>query len=222
MNEMKMDNDATVLGLFPTPVYTSEIPPELSTTCNYFDTVDQKEGDKVNEYGSHSKNSYIMNEPECKELSDFILGHVKEYADKILKYDYDEYSFSQTWVSFKTPGQFHTIHSHPNSLISSVFFYGYVEEETPALTFHRPAGGISASYLQPKHQADRRESEYSWETFNVSFQPGLLLIFPSYFMHSVPMNNTKYVRKSVSMNILPKGKIGDVDSLTELIFDKVV
>ena len=45
MNEMKMDNDATVLGLFPTPVYTSEIPPELSTTCNYFDTVKQKEGD---------------------------------------------------------------------------------------------------------------------------------------------------------------------------------
>jgi hypothetical protein len=50
----------------------------------------------------------------------------------------------------------------------------------------------------------------------------MLLLFPSYFMHSVPMNNTKYVRKSVSMNILPKGKIGDVDSLTELIFDKVV
>ena len=112
--------------------------------------------------------------------------------------------------------------SHPNSLISSVFFYGYVEEETPAITFHKPAGGISASYLQPKHQADRRESEFSWETFNISFQPGLLLIFPSYFMHSVPMNNTKYVRKSVSMNILPKGKIGDENSLTELIFDKVV
>ena len=59
-------------------------------------------------------------------------------------------------------------------------------------------------------------------TLYISFQPGLLLIFPSYLMHSVPMNNTKYVRKSVSMNILPKGKIGDVDSLTELIFDKVV
>ena len=41
-------------------------------------------------------------------------------------------------------------------------------------------------------------------------------------MHSVPMNKTKYVRKSVSMNILPKGKIGDENSLTELIFDKVV
>ena len=97
-----------------------------------------------------------------------------------------------------------------------------MEEETPAITFHRPSGGISASYLQPKHQGDRREAEFSWETFNITFQPGMLLIFPSYFMHSVPVNNTNQVRKSLSMNILPKGKIGDEGSLTELIFDKVI
>ena len=61
-----------------------------------------------------------------------------------------------------------------------------------------------------------------YSEFSSALETGLFLLFPSYFMHSVPVNNTKYVRKSVSMNILPKGKIGDVDSLTELIFDKVV
>ena len=39
---------------------------------------------------------------------------------------------------------------------------------------------------------------------------------------TVPMNNTNQVRKSLSMNILPKGRIGDESSLTELIFDKVI
>ena len=174
------------------------------------------------EYGSHSANSYVMHEPECKELGDWIMTHVKEFGTNMLKYDYEEYAFSQTWVTWKAPGQFHTIHSHPNSLISAVFFYGYVEEETPAITFHKPVGGIQSSYLQPKHQADRRQAEFSWETFSISFQPGMLLIFPSYFMHSVPVNNTQYIRKSLSMNILPKGKIGDENSLTELIFDKVI
>ncbi len=222
MNEVKLNDDVTVLGLFPTPVYTVQIPPELSVVCNYFDSVEHKEGDKVMDYGSHSENSYILHEPECKEMADWIMTHVEKYADEVLKYSYEKYAFSQTWVSYKHPGQFHTIHSHPNSLISGVFFYGYVEEETPAITFHRPAGGISASYLQAKYQPDRRDSEFSWETFNISFQPGMFLLFPSYFMHSVPVNNTKYTRKSVSMNILPKGRIGDVDSLTELIFDKVV
>ena len=113
----------------------------------------------------------------------------------------EEYAFSQTWVTWKAPGQFHTIHSHPNSLISAVFFYGYVEEETPAITFHRPSGGIQASYLQPKHQSDRREAEFSWETFSISFQPGMLLIFPSYLQHNVGENQSDEDRISVSFNI---------------------
>ncbi len=222
MYETKLDNGSTVLGLFATPVYTTNIPPELSVAANFFDKLEHKGGDKEMEYGSHSANSYVMHEPECKELGDWIMTHVKEFGTNMLKYDYEEYAFSQTWVTWKAPGQFHTIHSHPNSLISAVFFYGYVEEETPAITFHKPVGGIQSSYLQPKHQADRREAEFSWETFSISFQPGMLLIFPSYFMHSVPVNNTQYIRKSLSMNILPKGKIGDENSLTELIFDKVI
>ena len=41
-------------------------------------------------------------------------------------------------------------------------------------------------------------------------------------MHSVPPNKTQYTRKSVSMNIVPKGGTGDPDSLTELRYDKVL
>jgi len=48
------------------------------------------------------------------------------------------------------------------------------------------------------------------------------LIFPSHFMHAVPPNKTQYTRKSVSMNIVPKGGTGDPDSLTELRYDKVL
>jgi hypothetical protein len=47
-------------------------------------------------------------------------------------------------------------------------------------------------------------------------------MFPSHFLHHVPINNTNYIRKGLAMNILPKGKIGDPDSLTELLFDKVM
>ena len=85
MNEVKLDNDITVLGLFPTPVYTVPIPPELSVVCNYFDTVKQKEGDKVNEYGSHSENSYILHEPECKDMYKWAMTHIEKYADEVLK-----------------------------------------------------------------------------------------------------------------------------------------
>ena len=100
MHETKLDNGSTVLGLFATPVYTTQIPSELSVAANFFDKLEHKGGDKEMEYGSHSANSYVMHEPECKELGDWIMSHIKIFGTDMLKYDYEEYAFSQTWVTW--------------------------------------------------------------------------------------------------------------------------
>ena len=107
-------------------------------------------------------------------------------------------------------------------MISAVFFYGYAEENTPAIEFSKPAGAAHQPYVQAKKKSDLRESPFAWERFSINFQPGLLLIFQSHFMHAVPPNKTQYTRKSVSMNIVPKGAMGDEHSLTQLRYDKVL
>ena len=215
-----------ILSLFPTPLYANSIPPELSTACNVFDNTEMLiDKPSRGEYGLHSKNTYIMDEPECVDLKKFVLGLAKDFARKTLMYDYDEWIFSQTWVSWKEPGQQHVPHTHPNSIISAVFFYGYGEEETPAIQFHRNdfAGTGQSIMLREVVPKEGKElSPYAWKSFTVNFKPGLLLMFPSYFRHSVPRNETKYTRKSVSMNIVPRGIIGDPHSLTELLFQKVL
>ena len=218
-----MESKKEILSLFPTPVYANSIPPHLSTACNLFDTTEMgHEKESRNEYGIHSTNTYIMDEPECAELKKYVLGEVLDFAQNTLCYDYPEYVFSQTWVSWKEPGQFHTAHTHPNSMISAVFFYGYAEENTPAIDFMRTTGASHQPYVQARKKPDLRNSPFAWERFSIDFQPGLLLIFPSHFQHAVPQNKTQYTRKSVSMNIVPKGAIGDPNSLTELRYDKVL
>ena len=216
----------SAIALFSTPLTKITLPPHLSVACNFLDNVEMEhEKESRNEYGVHSKNTYILDEPECVDLKKYILNHVTDFANNILCYDYKEYVFSQTWVSWKEPGQYHTAHTHPNSVISAVFFYGYAEENTPAITFHKQGGGLSTqSMMLKKKQGNKQKPDnpFSWERFTVPFEPGLILIFPSYFMHSVPTNNTKSTRKSVSMNIVPKGGIGDPHSLTELRYDKVL
>ena len=216
-----------IASLFPTPLAKMEIPPELSVACNFLDQTPMlHDKESRMEYGVHSENTYIMDEPECAELKNYILKHVTDFGRNILMYGYEEYVFSQTWVSWKEPGQFHTAHTHPNSVISAVFFYGYSEGNTPAIVFHRPQSGPNGvqSMMLKKRVLKKGEelSPYAWETFTIPFKPGLLLIFPSYFMHSVPPNKTNDTRKSVSMNIVPKGAIGDPFSLTELRYDKVL
>ena len=220
--------DENIAALFPTPLLKVDIPPELSTACNLFDNTEMlHKKPSQGEYGLHSKNTYIMDEPECVDLKKFVLNLAKDFARNTLMYDYDEWTFSQTWVSWKEPGQQHVPHTHPNSVISGVFFYGYGEEGTPAIMFHKDeyqGTGQSIMLRQIPHDGKKVKelSPYAWKTFTVPFQPGLLLLFPSYFRHSVPPNKTQYTRKSVSMNIVPKGVLGDPHSLTQLLFNKVL
>ena len=223
---MNATPEPEVASLFPTPLLRIDIPPELSTACNVFDNTQMlHEKESRGDYGVHSKNTYIMDEPECVDLKKFVLDLAKDFARKTLMYDYDEWTFSQTWVTWKEPGQQHVPHTHPNSVISAVFFYGYSEEETPAIMFHKhdfQGTGQSIMLKEVVPKKDEQVPPFAWKTFTINFKPGMLLLFPSYFRHSVPPNQTQYTRKSVSMNIVPKGGMGDPHSLTELLFHKVL
>ena len=214
--------DYQVLELFPTPVYVANLPNELSNVIPFFDAQPPNSGSDEANYGERSANSYILNEPECVEMKKYILQHVKEYAESILLYEYDSYELSQSWVSRKQPGQHHTMHTHPNSLISGVFYYGPPAPETPAIKFHKMTGGFNVSYIQPKTKADKRPSKFAWNEFAVQYTPGMLLLFPSYLFHSVPINNTEYIRSSLAFNVVPKTNLGQEENLTELRFDKII
>jgi uncharacterized protein (TIGR02466 family) len=169
-------------------------------------------------YGRRSKDSYVLNKPECDALSSFILECTQDFGDNTLLYEYKSYKLSQSWVSHKEPGQHHTMHSHPNSLISGVFYYGVSEEYTPAIKFHKTAGAVGQSTIMPRTKADKRTSKFAWSEFSVNFQPGLLVLFPSWLHHSVPQNTTDKVRCSLAFNIVPTQGFGEEESLTELLF----
>ena len=222
-NNIQNNNSNTnVLELFPTPLVATKMPDNLSNIIPFLDAQVPNTGSDVANYGERSANSYILNEPECIEAKTFILQQVKEFADNILLFDYDEYELSQSWVSRKHPGQHHTMHTHPNSLISGVFYYGEPAPNTPAIKFHKMSGGMNVNQLQAKTKPDKRPSKFAWDTFSVQFEPGLLVLFPSYLFHSVPMNESDKIRSSVAFNVVPKNNLGQEENLTELNFNKII
>lgn len=221
-NVQNNNSNTNVIELFPTPLIATKMPDNLANIIPFLDAQAPNTGSDVANYGERSENSYILNEPECIEAKTFILQQVKEFADNLLLYDYDEYELSQSWVSRKHPGQHHTMHTHPNSLISGVFYYGEPAPNTPAIKFHKMTGGMNVNQLQAKTKPDKRSSKFAWENFSIQFEPGLLVIFPSYLFHSVPINESDKVRSSVAFNVVPKNNLGQEENLTELNFNKII
>lgn len=209
-----------ILELFPTPLFTTTLPSQYAGVTEWF--FKQKMRGEENDvdagnYGDRSDNSYILDEPECKDFKTLLLGISKTFGDQ-LGYNYESYKFGQSWLSYKHPGQHHTMHTHPNSLISGVFYFGQPEEKTPAIRFHKMMGGFNISYISPSKIEDKQNLKYAWEHFDVNFTPGLLLLFPSYLHHSVPVNKTNTTRCSLAFNVVPEIGFGEESSLTELKF----
>lgn len=220
---MLNEKNIEVLPLFPSPLFTYLYQDnDLQEIKNFLDTVKVIDGGHAAQFGFHSKNTYVLDHPNCDKLGNFIMDCIKYFAKEVLMYSYKQYCFSQSWISHKAPGQHHTMHTHPNSLISGVFYYGEYDYDIPAITFHKPIFGTNVSYLFPQYQSDRRKSQYAWETFSVNPSEGLLILFPSYVLHSVPLNTSDKVRKSLAFNVMPKSRIGQEDNLTELLFHKVL
>ncbi len=196
-----------IASLFPTPLAKVLIPAELSVACNFLDQTPMlHDKQSKGEYGVHSENTYIMDEPECAELKNYILKHVTDFGRNILMYGYEEYVFSQTWVSWKEPGQFHTAHTHPNSVISGVFFYGHGEEKTPAIHFHKDESqGGSCQSIMLKEKRVKNGSPFSWKTFVVNFKPGILDPEAEAIKKTLKNMGYKSVRQIV------KGKFFDIE-----------
>lgn len=211
-------HNATILELFPVPVYTATLPDSLATVIPFLDKQNMNTNVDEANYGKRSKDSYILNKPECSDLSTFILGCVQDFADNSLLYEYEKYRFSQSWISHKEPGQHHIMHTHPNSLISGVFYYGPVEPDTSAIKFHKMTGAFNQSVLAPKIKANKKASKFAWTEFAINFEPGLLILFPSWLHHSVPLNRSKNVRCSLAFNVVPVIGFGEEENLTELLF----
>lgn len=221
MSETIKEGMNHTVNLFPIPVRMINLPAKYATVCQFFDGQEHYPiGDNKNLYGSHSKNTYILDEPECKDFKKYILSQVKEYNDEVLGYDVDEWTFSQTWISHKEPGESHIPHTHPNSIISGVFFYGATDEKTSSIEFHRSEAfsGFNTFSIEKKFN---EKNPNTWKSFAISFDVGKFILFPSFLQHGVPKNETGIVRKSVSMNIVPKGGVGTKRSLTELLFNRV-
>jgi hypothetical protein len=195
---------AHVFDLFPTPLYVTTYEGNTKEVVDYFNSCEMNEAHGG--YGIISKDSYIIDNPVCKPLSDFIMQHMREFATKIMRYNYEELQFSQA-------------HTHPNTLIAAVFYYD-IQEDDAAICFSKDVKSVNRCHFEPSLLPDYQNHTYSQEEIYFKPKQNNLIIFPSYVTHGVPPNETNRVRKALGVNALTKGTLGDRETISEIIFGR--
>jgi uncharacterized protein (TIGR02466 family) len=193
-------------NLFPTPVGSFELDRDLSKLEQKFlfnlET-------RPNMGNVTSTNNYVLRDNRLSSLRLFLNNSLQEYFQTTMSpQDNVKLEITQSWINYTKPGQYHHKHTHPNSIISGVF-YIQASKEIDKLFFY------NESYEQIKI-VPKEYHVYNSESWWLPAETGKLLLFPSSLTHMVATTSGEDDRISLSFNTFYKGNLGDEVALTGL------
>jgi uncharacterized protein (TIGR02466 family) len=196
-----------ITEIFPTPIYMSEINRNLTE-----DEINFVSKNKLNSYFNEgnktSTDTYILNKKDFNEIKKELDIKIKEYFERILSVpDTITPYITQSWLNYTETNQHHHLHSHPNSLVSGVFYIDCEE-------------GDKINFLK-KNYSDISMGVKEYNIFNSDswsffIKKGTVIMFPSSLEHMVETRKGISTRISLAFNVFIKGKIGNSNNLTEL------
>ena len=122
---------------------------------------------------------------------------------------YTQVEITETWGNVLEEHQDHPIHTHSNHVFSGVF---YLTTGNPTV-FMDPRPAADCLSLVTKDNSN----DFYGGTITSAAVPNNLILFPSWLSHMVHVNKTNVVRKSISFNIILRGKYGNADSRQEVM-----
>jgi uncharacterized protein (TIGR02466 family) len=201
--------EATINGIFPTPIYISKLNRKLTNKEVLF--IDKTKLDVYkNEGNTTSNDNYILNHKAFKDLKTDLDLKVKDYFQKVLSpTDAITPYITQSWLNYTETNQYHHKHQHPNSLVSGVFYIN-CDEKFDKIKFFKE----DYKTIKPEIKQWNLWNSESW-WFSVKTRD--IILFPSSLTHMVENKEGTNTRISLAFNVFIKGTVGVNKSLTELM-----
>jgi len=201
-------NNPNIEHLFPFPVYQSKlhrniIQREKDAVLNLYGSARNNQGNLT------SKDNYVLEFEDFKDLKQDIMIYVDDYLKKIIspKEDVSLY-ITQSWLNYTGENEFHHKHEHSNSIVSGVFYFDADIDLDKIVFFHNRYNQI---FIQPDQ----------WNIYNspswwFPVETGDIILFPSSLTHMVETKQGDNTRTSLAFNTFVKGTLGSNMELTEL------
>lgn len=197
-------------SLFPTLLYQGSLPPvqarklnrHLAAEIETLEGIDSigRKWSFENYFGGYSSYSseFRLNKtsPYFAELEKRLMPHVRRYV-KSLHWDMSASQIEMTtcWANSMGQGTHHTMHTHPHSLISGVYYVTAPKGSSP-LKIEDPRMGLFMAAPTRKASAPKSVQNY----VKIEPKPGQFLLFESWMRHEVPPHRGEQPRLSISFN----------------------
>lgn len=158
-----------------------------------------------------STNKYIFELPELASIAEAVQDALDTYATEIMGIRQKLY-VTQSWSLINNASIGMHGHSHSNSLISGSLYYTDMPDPVASMIFDRHRG-----YQQIELPPERdRQNIFNTPLNIVTPKKHELLLFSSGLQHFVETNESSEPRYSIAFNTFIKGKIGDLQDVSEL------
>ena len=123
----------------------------------------------------------------------------------------NNFIMTTSWITNTGVGEKSQFHNHKNSFYSGVYYFDETYDENIGdLCFENPLDDFTSFFV----------NFTSFNYYNSAFviikpEPKKLIFFPSYLRHSIGMNLSKKIRKSLAFNFVPVGQYGLGDSFMD-------
>jgi len=201
-----------LINLYTTPLFAGNITDV--TLCDRLETsIRAMHAAKDGRYAGESFTSQdnIQLRPQMKEFVDLVMKESGEILN-FLRVKRDSHYISNMWANITNPNHRHTLHIHPNCLLSGILYV------------RAPKDCGHTAFADPRPAARMLEFAYTEMTpvnmgrFSVAPEKGLLLMWPSFLPHAVESgsSDTNDDRIVVAFNVMIRGTITTPTAYLEL------
>ncbi len=193
---------AQLHDLFPTPVM--QVP--QAVTADMATALRERfmrQTDVANPRSSALSHSGILSphqDTQLQNLATALLPHIVEFGSHLFGQTL-AWTIKELWANVLQTGGNQSLHNHANCFVSGVLYLSSVDTSSRTV-FVRGMGGREFTFRNT--HAGSSVGPYSADKWIAPVpQVGDLLLFPSYLLHEVPVNQGA-VRVSLSFNAIPE------------------
>lgn len=158
-----------------------------------------------------SVDRYVLNLPGLEHLKEFCQDAIDYYTKEVVQVS-DKFYITNSWTTNNLKGISHNIHSHPNSIISGIFYFEADEDASQFIVVNESP--IFKEFAFQYHYTGY--SHFNSKSWGFPVKTGTLIVFPSWIKHGSGENLSNSPRRLLGFNSFVKGKFGDFNYCSDV------